>query len=135
MTAVRANPSGKLVQPLPSKGPFAWDATSPLVLELLSIGHLPGIYEIVQTYFVRVTPSALSALGSISWNQPRFGATQLDINYGSVVVTPNVNFGALRTIESSGLAPVLLTLTPSGLSGTASLEIACLAQREAFPFL
>lgn len=128
----RAAPSGKLAQPLVSKGPFAWDATSPLVIELLAAGHASGIYEIAQTFFVRTMPAALSLLTSIGWNQPRFGAATLDINFASIVSNPNVN--ALRSIESTGLGAITLTLTPSGLSGTASVEVACLALREAFAF-
>lgn len=131
MISGRANPSGKLVQPLVAKGQFAWDMTSPLVLELLPAGHAPGIYDVMQTYFLRVVPAAVNLLTSLVWSQPRFGATNLDINFNSIVGTPNLS--ALRVIESDGTAAMTLTLTPSSLSGTASLEIACLAQRDALP--
>lgn len=131
MISGRANPSGKLVQPSVAKGQFAWDMTSPLVLELLPAGHAPGIYDVMQTYFLRVVPAAVSLATSIVWSQPRFGAANSDINFASIIATPNLS--ALRAIESDGSSAMTLTLTPSGLSGTASLEIACLAQRDALP--
>lgn len=131
MITGRANPSGKLVQPVTAKGLFTWDMTSPLVLELLPAGHAPGIYDVMQTYFLRTVPAAVNLLTSIVWSQPRFGTTNNDINFNSIIGTPNLS--ALRAIESDGTTAMTLTLTPSSLSGTAALEVACLAQRDALP--
>lgn len=131
MISARAAPSDRLVQPLEALGQYTWDMTAPLVLTLEPTGHEPGLYEVGQTFFLRTTPATVSLIGTFGWNQPNFGPTTLAINYGSI--TPNPSVGALRVIDSSGLGPITVTLTPSGLSGVAALEVACFAHRAAFP--
>lgn len=133
MRAGRAAPSNRLIQPLEAIGQYTWDMTSPLVLTLQPTGHAPGLYEVAQTFFLRTTPATVTLVGTFDWNHPSFGATSLAINYGSI--TPNPSVGALRVLESSGLGPITVTLTPGGLSGVAALEIACFAFLVAFPVL
>lgn len=111
----RASPSQFLLRPLPAKGTYSWDGVTPLSIELMPAGHEPGDYQVLQSLYPRVLPSAGTAATTLSWMQA--GALQsLPINFGSLTVLNLI--GALRVISSSGEAPITFGVSTAGLTGS-----------------
>lgn len=131
--ALRAGNSGRLVQPVPSEGLFAWDGVNPIVSTIAPAVHSPGLYEIVITGFIRTTGSAGSLSATIGWNQPNAGPTTLQVNFGAVI-SINTITGALRVIRSAGNAPITLTYFTTGLVGSPVIELASTTFQVARPF-
>lgn len=114
----RISPSGpKFTRPAQS---VSYDAGSVLTLIALPAGHIPGLYNIVLSIFTRVF-GAGNLNVTLTWDQPNFGPTSLNIGTASVASTRIFNTTS-RPAQSSGLAPIALVLTPSAITVNPTID-------------
>ena len=104
-----------------ASGPFpfaarrvGYDASGVLTLIALAAGHAKGLYDVPFSVFVRVFGVGNLNV-ALTWDQPGFGATSLNIGTAALASTRIFNTSS-RPIESSGLAPISLVLTPNTVS-------------------
>lgn len=114
---VRLSPSGKIISPAPGAGNSSWNALAPLVVELLPANHQPGLWS-----FSIATVQIVAATGFysivLSWDQPFVGAVSRTFNASIAMNAIGNGFIAPRHVMSSGRAPLVMTLTPTGVVGS-----------------
>ncbi len=119
---VRAGPSGKRLAPVNPVGTKSWNGASPLVLELVPLGHRPGLYQFTIAYHPIVLAAGGTYSLSASFDVPTFGASSSNFVTGGNI---NTAFIAPRHVFSSGRAPLLLTFTPNAVTGSPRLYVNC----------
>lgn len=109
----RASPSGKRLFPSNAAGLLSWDVSQgPRVFELYPAGHVPGIY----TFSVAIIPLG-GGTGTVSF------AISYDLYgvglFSQLITNLNVasEFIAPRNFVSAGTRAVIITATPSGVTG------------------
>lgn len=131
----RGGNSGPLIQPVQAPGMRRWRpvASTSLVIDMVPVGHAPGLYDVRMSGFVTATGTG-NFTGSLSWNEDDFGAATLALSGGFVLTSTGLKLFERAAFVSSGLAPIRLTLTPSGsVTGTPRVNIAAVASLIATP--
>lgn len=118
----RAAPSGKRLVPVDPVGLDDWNVGGPLTLELAPAGHAPGVYSMSVSVFPVVLAGAGTLTIACSYAGPGFGPTSVTYQAAG---TLNNGFVAPRHIMSSGSSPILLTLTPAGVTGSPRFYVNC----------
>ncbi len=121
------NPRGAPSGPFPDAvRRVGYDAGAILTLNALPAGHARGLYNIPLSILVRAFGVGnLNVL--LAWDAPLFGAVSLNIGTAALASTRLFNTSS-RCIESSGLAPISLVLTPSAVSVAPVIDVAFAAQ-------
>lgn len=132
MTIVRSSPSGKLVLPLQTQ-PLPWDGLSPLAIELVPIGHSAGLYRIATSLSIIAAAAAGNLAFALAWDAPGFGPTSLpaaNFMAATAAIPSNIAF---TVVDSSGLAPIVITFTAPGLGGVLLTSLVSVATLDALP--
>lgn len=120
---VRLGPSGKIVTPTPGDGTANWNGLAPLVIEMLPAGHTPGLWSFSIAIVQLVVASAGTFSIVLTWDQPFVGPVSHTFNAAVSMTAAPGGFIAPRHVMSSGLAPLVMTLTPAGVTGAPSLYV------------
>lgn len=133
MTApVRSAPSGALIQPVPSEGLLSYTLGSELPLELVPLGHEPGLYRLALTFYPVALASGGTVTINIGYSHPGFGPTVLAVGVTAPTVAGFSDI-AFRLIESDGTAPITATFVPAAVTGSPVQQVACYGIIAALP--
>lgn len=125
---LRAAPSGPVTNPVPGIKRIGYTGSTTLVLTLAPIGHRAGIYTVGAEMFVRTIAGAGNfATSVLSWNEPLLGATTLAFAPGAPTVL-GVRINVLRSLPSTGLAPITYTIIPTGITGSPIIDVIAYAE-------
>lgn len=109
------------LQPVDSE--IGWDASAPLVIEVLPLGHAPGLYEVNLCGVVRTAAGAGTVARTVT-TTPSPGAGSKTMTFAGIAITSAIFIPFTPAqVFSDGTAAISVTLTPAGIAGNPVLDI------------